>query len=103
MAKTILTRTREAIYNEFQDWIPGKNKAEKMKEIRSATYTGKGDPGGWSPGAAVVIHTESGIPTPTFDETPGFQIIEGWFRVSDELETHYCETVNAAVISVWEV
>jgi hypothetical protein len=47
--KRIITRVREAIYNEFGD-----------------------------------------------------QIIEGWFRVSDELDTHYAETINGAVIAVYK-
>lgn len=101
--KTILTRTREAIYNEFADHIPGETKSAKMKVIRDSTYTGSSDPGQWSPSSAVVIHTESGVPNPSFDCSPGFQIIEGWFRVSDELGTHYCETHNAAVIAVYKV
>ena len=97
----ILTRVRNAIYNEFKAQIPGKNKSQKMALIRQCTFTGEDDPGGWSPSAAVVIHTETGVPNPSFDCSEGFQLIEGWFRVSDELETHYCETVNGAVISVW--
>lgn len=100
--KSILTRTREAIYNEFAAHIPGDTKKAKMATIRACTYTGKSDPGGWSPSSDVVIHTESGVPNPSFDESPGFQIIEGWFRVSGELETHYCETINGAVITVYK-
>ena len=101
MAKRIITRVREAIYAEFGRHIPGKTKAQKMAVIRDNTFTGKDDPGGWSPWAAVVIHTEgSGIPNPTWDETPGFVIVEGWFRVSDALGDHFCETVNSAVMTV---
>ena len=59
---SVLNRTRNAIYNEFHDWIPGETKKEKMAVIREATYSGSKDPGQWSPDAAVVIHTESGIP-----------------------------------------
>ena len=99
MPKTILTRVREAIYNEFKSHIPGRTKPEKMQVIRGATFTGENDPGGWSPSAAVIIHTETGIPNPSWDVHP-FDIIEGWFRVSDELGDHYCETINGAVISV---
>ena len=103
MAKRILTRVREAIYNEFGKYIPGKTKADKMSVIRNNTYTGKNDPGGWSRGAAVIIHTEgSGIPNPTWDESPGSQIIEGWFRVSKELGDHFCETYNSAVMTVYK-
>ena len=100
---SVLNRTRNAIYNEFHNWIPGETKKEKMAIIDRATYLGSKDPGQWSPGAAVIIHTETGIPNPSWDESPGFQIIEGWFRVSAELDTHYCEPINGAVIGVYDV
>ena len=100
---SVLRKTREAIYAEFHDWIPGETKKEKMAVIREATYPGSKDPGQWSPGAAVVIHTESGIPNPSYDMSPGFQVIEGWARISRELGTHFCEPINCAVIGVHRV
>ena len=102
MSKRILTRVREAIFNEFGEFIPGDTKREKMAEIRKATRTGANDPGGWSPDAAVIIWTETGIPNPAFDMSEGFQIIEGWFRISAVLGTHWVEPINAAVMAVYE-
>lgn len=95
--KSILKRTREAIFEVFGEYIS--SNPEIAKEIiKKSTYTGKDDPGGWSPEAAVIIHTESGIPSGLFD----CDLFERWFEVSAKLKTHYCEHINAAVIGVYK-
>jgi len=102
MAERVITQVRKAIFEVFREHIPGNTKAEKMAVIRKATYTGKADPGGWSPTAAVVIHTESGIPNPSYECGGGWPITEGWTKVSESLDRHYCETYNGAVMAVYE-
>lgn len=101
MTKRIITQVRESIFEVFGGRIPGNTKVEKMALIRRATYTGKADPGGWAPTAAVVIHTESGIPNPAHECGGGWPITEGWTKVTESLSDHYCETHNGAVMTVF--
>jgi len=102
MAKRVITQVRESIFEVFGEYIPGNTKAEKMAVIREDTFTGKSDPGGWSPTAAVVIHTESGIPNPYYELGGGWPITEGWAKVTESLNGHHCETYNGAVVAVYE-
>lgn len=99
MSNDILERTRAAIADVFGDYI-SENPDRRREIIESATYVGDEDPGQWSPRAAVVIHTESGIPNGAYDDP---RVFEKWFAVSDKLGTHFCEHVNGAVIAVWPV
>ena len=92
-----LQRVREAIEEVWGNSISS-DMQRTRKIIKDATYTGKNDPGGWSPSSEVVIHCESGIPNGLYS-TRG---IENWERVSDLLGDLYCEHINGAVIAVYE-
>jgi len=91
----MLEQTRKAIVEVFGDFL-GDN---PMEATRRHTYTGKDDPGGWSPQAAVVIHTETFLPS--IDE--GIFMIEKWDEVSDKLDGHFVEHINGGVSAVYKI
>lgn len=95
--KNILSKTREVLFNVFGSYISDDPKVAK-RIIKEATFTGKTDPGGWSPSAAVIIHLESGIPSGMYDH----RIDEKWYEVSQQLGTHFVEPINGAVSGVYE-
>jgi hypothetical protein len=92
-----LTIVRKAVAEVWGSFISS-DKAEVQRIIKAATYTGKNDPGQWAPSAAVVIHTESGIPNGGYNPRD----IERWFEVSDMLPNLSVEHVNGAVIAVYK-
>ncbi len=94
----ILDRTAKALLKVFESFIDG-TKEEKLTLIREHLHTGADDPGGWSRGAAVIIHSES-IPLPCPAEVPA---IELWCRVSDELGDYYVEHINYGVAAIYPV
>ena len=94
----ILTRVRSAIFKKLGRAISSDPK-EAKRIIEEATFTGRTDPGEWSPSAAVVIHLETGIPTP-YDSV---RADNAWFDISDSLKTHYVEYINGAVLAVYRV
>ena len=94
----ILDRTAKALFKVFESFLDG-TKEEKFTLIREHLHTGEDDPGGWSRGAAVIIHSES-IPLPCPAEVP---IIELGGRGSDELGDYYVEHINYGVAAIYPV
>jgi hypothetical protein len=66
--------------------------------IKADTYKGSDDPGQWSPEASVVIHCESGIPCPLYDD------MVSWEKVYEKLNEAglFAEPVNGAVVAVYQ-
>jgi hypothetical protein len=85
----------EAIHKVFGDFVD-------KDRIKKAVFTGKSDPGQWSPKALVVVHTESGIPNPC--NYP--ELYDKWYKINDELKQMgfnlSFEPVNGAVIAFYE-
>ena len=104
-----LERVRQAICEVFGEYIGFKDVTEdgeilidweKVRRVVEAdTYTGLENPGGWCPGAEVVIYTENGIPNGAYEP----MIFDKWFEVSDKLGDLFVEHYNAAVIAVYRV
>jgi len=94
--EAVLARVRQSILKVFGRYISEDVKTAR-RIIEQSTFTGKDDPGGWSRNAAVIIHTESGIPNGSWDT----RMFEKWFSVSELLTDHFCEHVNGAVIGVY--
>lgn len=69
----------------------------KREQVERDVFTGKTDPGQWSPRAEVVIHTEGAIPS---DGGYSVSITEKWFAVTEKLDGLFCEPVNGAVVAV---
>ena len=97
---TNLDRVRLAIHEAFWwNFSEFEDSPEVTRGIEQATYTGEDDPGGWSPGAEVIVHCESGIPNGLYD---GY-IMDKWDSISDGLGDLYHEHVNGAVIAFYKV
>jgi len=95
MSMRPLTVVRKALLKEFGGLWP--NRRAAVQAIRDCTYKGSDDPGGWSPSAPVVIHCESGLPSPLYDA------MVLWDRVDNDLSEAglYHEPVNGAVVVVY--
>lgn len=68
------------------------------KRIEENTFTGKDDPGQWSPTARVIVHCKSGIDSGAYETY--FQ--DQWYKIDEELGNLYHEPYNAAIITFWE-
>ena len=97
MAKFNLNRLKSAILKEFGGYI-SESGERAMEIIDQSVYTGKGDPGQWSPDALAVIHCESGVPHGYYNHYIG----ERWYKVGDELDV-IIEDYNCAVKCVYEL
>ncbi len=86
---SVRTAFIRAIANEF---------SLTQKQVRCDVFTGKTDPGEWSPSAQVVIHTEGFIPDAIFGD------MDAWSRIDDVVQAQgfnvFSEPINAAVIAV---
>ena len=96
--KEIITKVCDALFNEFGGQVD-KDPVEARRLIEKHVHLPEDDTGGWAPGSAAVIHAEN-IPLPGAYSIPG---IEAWCRVSNTLDTHYCEHVNNAVVAIYKV
>ena len=92
---------KKAIYEIFGDYIAWNcetNPKETKALIDRCVYRSDEDPGGWAPHAVVVVHTETGIPTPAYNN---MNTMEQWFEVDEIVREHghnlYGETINGAI------
>ena len=93
------TAVYRALQNQFRGIVP-------MDLFKKHIYTGKSDPGEWSPGALVVVHTECGLPNPC--DGDGCSMDEEWRKVDKDASyllgyAIYHEPVNGAVVAFYKV
>jgi len=93
MKRNQLARVRQALLRHFGPMIG----PDAKQIIKEATFTGRTDPGEWSPKACVVVHCESGIPSGTYS----IREQEKWFDISRELGDIYAEHVNSCVVAFY--
>ena len=92
-----LQDTRTALFTVFGESID--KDPEKAKQlIEQHTHLPEDDTGGWSPTAAVVIHSEC-IPLPCPAEVPAINL---WCAASDLIPGHFIEHINNGVAAVYE-
>jgi len=97
----IIQDLKKQIYLKLQDDIGSPKESREI--INKAVYTGKDDPGQWSPDAIAIIHCESGIPSGDYDP----DIAETWINISDALQdlghSVFIESINPAVKAVYNL
>ena len=91
--KQLLKETRKAINEVFGDYV-------SKEVVNKSVYLSEDDAGGWAPEAHVIICTERGLPSDTYDPF----LAEKWFAVSDKLPNDYfIETINGAIMAVYDI
>ena len=85
-----------SLFTTFRSFLPDDD-GEAKSLLEDHTYTGKDDPGGWSPEALAVVHIEStGIPG-----NEEIVWIELWAAASEMLGDAYFEQINGGVVAVY--
>jgi hypothetical protein len=91
--KELLKQTRKAINEVFGSYVT-------KETVNESVYLSENDPGEWAPDAHVIICTENGLPSDSYDPF----LAEKWFEVSDKLPNDYfIETINGAIMAVYDI
>ena len=91
--KQLLKETRKAINEVFGDYV-------SKEVVNKSVYLSENDPGEWAPEAHVIICTERGLPSDSYDPF----LAEKWYKVSEMLPNDYfIETINGAIMAVYDL
>lgn len=87
--------------DDFDEFMGGLLRAEnKVREMMAEDiFTGRDDPGQWSPMAVAVIHCENGLDSGYYNQFAQ----ERWTEVEERLPGYYVESINAAVLGLYKI
>ena len=100
MDKRQRTRLAQAIKVAIRTQFP----EVTQKLVDQAVYLAEDDPGQWAERSLIVIHTEDGIPNPSYANT---SVLDAWFYLDEALQKSgwnvYHECINGGVMACYPV